>query len=608
MKNVIQLLKLTGPFKGSVILNLIFNVLGMLFSLFSFAMVVPLLKILFTTNQEDFIKIASKHDNISQSTDVMDYANYFMANMVLDNGKYYTLVAICIILIVVVFFKNLFTFLSAVFLNRVIYGVSRSMRKAIYHKILHLQLSFFSDEKKGDLMSRFTSDVREIELSIASSIRGAFKDPFYLIGYILALFYINASLSIFILIFLPISGAVIAFIGNGLKRKSKQGQQQGGILLSVLEETLSGLRIIKAFNAEDKVERSYEEKNNHLYRLFIRIYKRVDVASPISEFLGIVSTSVVLLYGGNMVINGTLEPDLFIGYIILFSQLISPAKSISKAIYESNRGIAALQRINEILEADTTIKDASNAVSIESFNKEIAYENVSFKYENEYVLKNVSFKVENGKTIALVGQSGSGKSTLADLLPRFYDIEEGQITLDGKPIKDITLKSLRDKLGIVTQQSILFNDTVFNNIAFGKPDATIEEVIQAAKIANAHEFIEQLEHAYETNIGDGGGKLSGGQKQRLSIARAVLKNPPILILDEATSALDTESEKLVQDALNKLMQNRTSLVIAHRLSTIQHSDEIIVMQKGEIVERGTHQELIAQNGVYKKLTDMQSFG
>jgi ABC-type multidrug transport system fused ATPase/permease subunit len=472
---------------------------------------------------------------------------------------------------------------------------------------MRLQLSYFSEEKKGDLLSRFTTDVREIELALLASVNAAFKEPFYILGYIITLFVINIKLSIFIIVFLPVSGTIISLVGRGLRKRARDGQQQVGELLSSAEESLSGLKIIRGFNAEEKVQQKFEDKSNLLRKLMIRVFRRVDIASPASEFLGIVATSGVLLYGGHLVFSDQLEPDLFIGYLVLFSQLINPFKSISKAIYEANRGNAALNRIEEITKAEVSIKDKENAIAISDFSDSVHYKNVCFKYEHEYVLKQVDLEIKKGQTIALVGQSGSGKSTLADLLPRFHDIQEGEILIDGVNIKNVTLKSLRDQLGIVTQQSILFNDTVFNNIAFGVPNATKEQVIEAAKIANAHEFIEQLDKGYETNIGDGGGKLSGGQRQRLSIARAVLKNPPLLILDEATSALDTESEKLVQDALNKLMENRTSLVIAHRLSTIQHADRIIVMHEGKIVEEGNHQELIAAGGVYKRLTELQSF-
>jgi len=586
-----------------------FNLLGMVFALFSFAMVIPLLRVLFNTNAAQFAEVIASYErgNAIGQDGVLEYINYLMATIVVDHGKYYVLVTICIALVIVVLFKNLFSYLSSVFLSMALHAVSRDLRSQLHDKVLQLQLSFFSDEKKGDLMSRFTTDVKEVELSLMASINAAFKDPFYIIGYIITLFVINAKLSIFIIVFLPVSGLVIALIGKGLKKKAKQGQENAGNLLSSVEESLTGQRIIKGFNAEQRTRERFEEKNYSLYRIMIKFYRRMDLASPSSEFLGIVSTTGVLLFGGNLVFSGELEPDLFIGYLVLFSQLISPFKAISKAIYEASRGMAALTRIKEITDEEVSIKDKPNALEVKTFTDKVSYKNVSFKYQKEYVLKNVNFELSSGKTIALVGQSGSGKSTLADLLPRFYDLEEGEIQLDGTNIIDLSLSSLRDQLGIVTQQSILFNDTVFNNIAFGVETATEEEVVKAAKIANAHEFIKELEKGYQTNIGDSGGKLSGGQRQRLSIARAILKNPPILILDEATSALDTESERLVQDALTNLMKNRTSLVIAHRLSTIQHADEILVMEKGEVIERGNHSELIAQNGVYKKLTEMQNF-
>jgi len=544
LKNLFNLIKLVGPYKKAVGLNLMFNLLGMLFALFSFAMVIPLLRVLFNTNSDQFAEVIAKYEETASVNQegILEYINYLMATMVVEHDKYYVLVAICVALVVVVFFKNLFSYLSSVFLSLALHAVSRDLRSKLHDKVLRLQLSFFSEEKKGDLMSRFTTDVKEVELSLMASINAAFKDPFYIVGYIITLFVINAKLSIFIIVFLPLSGLVIGLIGRGLKKKAKQGQENAGSLLSSVEESLSGQRIIKGFNAEERTRQRFEEKNYSLYRIMIKFYRRMDLASPSSEFLGIVSTTGVLLFGGNLVFSEELEPDLFIGYLVLFSQLISPFKAISKAIYEASRGVSALTRIKEITGEEVSIIDRPNALEVISFNDKVSYNNVSFKYQKEYVLKNVNFELSRGKTIALVGQSGSGKSTLADLLPRFYDIEEGEILFDGNNIKNVTLTSLRDQLGIVTQQSILFNDNVYNNIAFGVDSATKEEVIQAAKIANAHEFIEKLENGYQTNIGDSGGKLSGGQRQRLSIARAVLKNPPILILDEATSALDTESD------------------------------------------------------------------
>ena len=483
MKNLIKLITLVGDYKKAVGLNLFFNLFGMVFSLFSFAMVIPLLRILFNTNAEQFAETISKYEGavgVSQEG-MLEYINYLMATLVVEHGKYFVLVAICISLIIVVFFKNLFSYLSSVFLSIALHAVSRDLRSKLHDKVLHLQLSFFTDERKGDIISRFSTDVKDVELALLAGLNAAFKNPFYIIGYIIALFVINAKLSIFIIVFLPLSGLVIALIGRGLKKKAKQGQENAGNLLSSVEESLTGQRIIKGFNAEERTRNRFEDKNNNLYSIMIKFYRRMDLASPSSEFLGIVSTTGVLLFGGNLVFSGELEPDLFIGYLVLFSQLISPFKAISKAIYEASRGIAALNRIKEITDEEVSIVDQTNALEVTSFNDKVSYNNVSFKYQKEYVLKNVSFDLLSGKTIALVGQSGSGKSTLADLLPRFYDLEEGEIQLDGNNIKDISLKSLRDKLGIVTQQSILFNDTVFNNIAFGVETATEEEVIRCCK-------------------------------------------------------------------------------------------------------------------------------
>lgn len=607
MKNVLEILRLLFHYKKWVALNVLFNFLGMLFSIFSFAMMIPLLRILFKS-QDELTEMTANAQQLEYSkTGLSDYIDHLMANAVIDYGQEQVLVFICIIMIGMFLLKNLCIYLSSLCLSKALHSVSNRLRKEMHERILGLNLSFFSDEKKGDLISRFTADVREVEFSILASVDAAFKQPFYLIGTIIALFIISVKLSIFILIFLPVAGGIIALVGKSLKRNARAGQEEMGNMVSSVEETLTGIKVLKAFNAEKRASRSFDEKNDNIRNLMIRIFRVVDIASPLGEVLGIAATSGVLLYGGNMVFQDGFEPDFFIYYLAMFSQLITPFKVISKASFEANRGKAALNRIREITDATIQIADSPNAIALNEFQQEIAFENVSFKYETEWVLKNINLKIEKGKTVALVGQSGSGKSTMADLVPRFYDVVEGAITVDGTDIRNVRMQDLRGLLGMVTQQSILFNDTVFNNIALGVPDATEDQVREAAKIANAHEFIEQLENGYHTNIGDGGGKLSGGQKQRISIARAVLKNPPILILDEATSALDTESEKLVQDALNNLMQHRTSLVIAHRLSTIQHANEIVVMNEGEIVERGTHQQLIERNGTYKKLIDMQSF-
>jgi subfamily B ATP-binding cassette protein MsbA len=608
MKNLIILFKLSLTHKKDIGLNLIFNLLGMFFSLFSFAMVIPVLRIIFNTNSEQFIEMTNRHPNgiIFSEEGLMDWTNYQVANYVVQNGKFDTLVIICIFLVSMVFLKNLFTYLSMFFRANVINGIAKNLRTELFNKILHLQLAYFTEEKKGDLLSRFSSDIREIEVSMAASINAIFKDPFYILGYFITLFIISAKLSIFILIFLPVAGAVISIIGNSLKRKTNKGQEDSGKLLSMAEETLYGLRIIKGFNAEDRMNTWYNNKNKSLYKTMLSISKRVYLASPISEFLGVTTTAGVLIYGGNLVFQGEITPDFFIGYLILFSQLISPFKAISKAIYESSRGASALNRIDEILDAKTTITNNSNAIELESLKGNIEFVNVHFKYKDEFVLKNINLKIQKGQTIAVVGQSGSGKTTMADLVPRYYDVNEGEITINNINIKNYSLNSLRACIAMVTQESILFNDTIKNNLAFGIENASIENIIEAAKIANAHEFITKMEDGYNSNIGDGGSKLSGGQKQRLSIARAILKNPELLILDEATSALDTESEKLVQEALTRLMKNRTSLVIAHRLSTIQHSDIIIVLEKGEIVEQGSHVELIKKAGHYSKFIKLQN--
>jgi len=608
MKNIYKIISLSANFKKYVSLNIIYNVLGMFFSLFSFAMIIPILRILFTSDNLYFAKLVNDYKGLEYSSSgIQSFINYQVASGVIEHGKFAVTLWICLCLVSAIIVKNLFAYLAMLNMSKTLHSISMEIRKKFYEKMLALNLSFFSDERKGDLLSRITSDVREVELAFMSSLDAAFKEPFYIIGYITVLFLINFKLSIFIIVFLPVAGIIISQIGKSLRKTTKEGQIKTGELLSQIEESIGGLRIIKAFNAEQKMIAKFEIKNKGVYKLLVRIFKRVDMASPVSEVLGIIATCCVLLYGGDLVLSGSLDPDYFIGYIILFSQLIPAFKTISKATYESNKGVSALERIEEITKAEVDIKDKVNAHSLATFSDKIEYKNITFKYENEYVLRNVTFTINKGKTIALVGQSGSGKSTLADLLPRFYEVKDGEILIDGYNIKDITMHSLRDQLGIVTQQSILFNDTVFNNIALGVENATIEDIVSAAKIANAHEFILQLENGYHTNIGDSGDKLSGGQKQRLNIARAILKNPPILILDEATSALDTESERLVQDALNKLMKNRTSIIIAHRLSTIQHADEIIVLQKGEIIERGTHSELLSQNGTYRKLSDLQIF-
>ena len=608
MKNLIRIAKITLQFKRTLFLNLGFNILGMVFSIFSFAMIIPLLRIIFNSSNTVFEKtISSYSGDFNWSKDgVLNFINYYLAKYAISEGRYSALILICIFLVIMVFLKNMFTFLSTFFLSDLVQSSVKKLREKMYQKILVLPMSFFSDERKGNLLSTFSADLKETELAIKATTNAIFKDPFYVIGYFATLFIISYKLTFFIVLFLPIAGLIISKVSNGLKKRSKKGQENLGDILSLTEETLFGLRIIKSFNAQSFMNNRFETKSNSLYTLMLGINRRIYLASPISEFLGVLATSGVLLYGGNLVLNEFIQPDVFIGYLILFSQLISPFKSISKAIYDSSLGIAALERIEKITLEDKLIKNNPENPEPVNFNKEISFKNVSFKYNKEQVLENISFKIKKGETVAIVGHSGSGKSTIADLLIRFYDAVSGEIKIDNLNIKEINLNQLRSLMGVVTQDSILFNDTVINNIAFGV-EIENSQVLESAKMANANEFIQNLDKKYETFIGDAGNKLSGGEKQRLSIARAIYKNPEILILDEATSSLDTKSEKAVQEALNRLMKNRTSMVIAHRLSTIQNADKIIVLDSGKIVEMGSHNELLSKNSFYKKFIDMQSF-
>lgn len=570
-------------------------------------MLMPVLDVLFKSDEEFKEMLATPPVEALSFDNFYDHIYFNLAEVILQFGKNEVLLWICISLIIMTLLKNVTKYFAMFFLAAIRNGVVRDLRNSIYHKILHLPLSYFSEEKKGDVMAKASNDVQEVEWSIMTSLEASFREPVTIIGILFFLFYTSAELTLFIFILLPVSGLIIGQLGKSLKKTSSKGQQKMGELLSVIEETLTGLRIIKAFNAEDKSEAKFQENNQAYARLMIKMYRKRDLASPLSEFLGILVVGIVLMYGGKLVITGELQASMFIGYLAIFSQIISPVKALSSASYHVQKGSASMDRIHDILDADTSIEDPAQPKKIESFNKEISYNNIRFGYTNEDVIHDISLSIKKGETVALVGPSGGGKSTLADLLPRFYDVKEGEIAIDGVNIKEATLRNIRDLMGIVTQKSILFNDTVANNIAFGVDNASREEIERAAKIANAHEFIVNLENGYDTNIGDGGNKLSGGQQQRLSIARAVLKNPPILILDEATSALDTESEKLVQEALENLMQNRTSIVIAHRLSTIQNADKICVIEKGRIVEQGKHNELINNNGVYRKLSELQSF-
>ena len=605
MKNINRIFKYVKPYWGLASLNIFFNILSVLFSLVSLAMVVPFLGLLFGTQKLVTIKPAFGLTVNSVSGNF----NYYISKIIIDYGKVDALIFICLLVVVLFFLKNLFRYLGMYYLAPIRNGVVKDIRNDLYLKILILPLSYYSEQKKGDLIARMTTDVQEVEWSIMSSLEMIFRDPLNIVIFLITLLIMSPQLTLFVLILLPVTAYAIGRIGKSLKRSSEKVQKRMGIILSVIEETISGLRIIKAFNAIDHSEKKFKNINNDYTKIMIKVYRKRDLANPLSEFIGALVLVIIMWFGGKLVLGNdpSITPEVFIAYVVIFSQLIVPVKSFVTAYYNIQKGIASVERIKQVLDAEEIIEEKPNAVSIKTFGKEISYNNVCFTYEKEEVLSNVNLKVEKGKTIALVGPSGGGKSTMVDLLPRFYDCTKGEIKIDGTPIKDFVISDLRGLMGIVTQESILFNDSVFNNIAFGLKNAKEEDVIEAAKIANAHEFIIELENGYHTTIGDRGSKLSGGQRQRLNIARAILKNPPILILDEATSSLDTESERLVQDALEKLMRNRTSIVIAHRLSTIQHADEIIVLQKGEIAERGNHAELIEKNGAYKKLCELQSF-
>ena len=605
LKKILQFAK---PYKRFAILNIISNVFYALFSTLAFISFIPMLRVLFQEEKPISTKPVWNGEFGSIKDYANDYSNYFLNQQVEQYGEVAALVSICITVIVLFFLKNLFNYLALYFIANLRNGMLKDIRNRIYDKIVELPVSFFSEKRKGDFISRITSDVQEIQTSFLSMLELFVKEPLTLIFTLVFMIGISPKLTLFVLVFLPLAGLLISTIGKKLKSQSTQAQQENANFLTIVEESLSSLKIIKGFNAEDKFKRKFYSSTGRLNQILNTLLHRQNLASPMSEFLGVVVITIILWFGGRMVlIDNTMDASTFIGFLVLTYNILTPAKAISKATYSIQKGNASAERILEILETESTIQDDRNAVKKESFDENIEVKNINFRYEKENVLKNFSMQVEKGKMIALVGQSGSGKSTIANLITRFYDVNEGLIKLDGHNIKGITKKSLRNLMGLVTQDSILFNDTVKNNIALGKDNATEEEIIDALKVANAWEFVKELPEGLETNIGDSGNKLSGGQKQRLSIARAVLKNPPIMILDEATSALDTESEKLVQKALENMMKNRTSIVIAHRLSTIQNADKIIVLHRGEIVEQGKHLELLAQKGTYQKLVEMQSF-
>ncbi|MCA0933811.1 ABC transporter ATP-binding protein/permease [Lutimonas saemankumensis] len=602
-----KILRFAKPYLRYAWLNVFFNILYAIFNVLSVLAFIPVLGILF--GREEKVTVKPEFKGLTGIYDyVQDSLNFYVSNMMETGGLEQALLFICLISFSMFFFKNLFRYLALFVLSFLRTGVVKDLRDALYKKIVSLPLSYFSEKKKGDTMARMSNDVQEIEVSFLNTLEAIVREPLTIVFTLTSMFAISAKLTLFAFILLPVSGVIISSVSKRLKAKSLLAQQETGNFLSFIEETLTGLKVIKSFTAEKKMEQKFKGSTLRLKQLMTSVFNRTNLASPMSEFLGSATIIAILWYGGRIVLLGEdeMKPQEFLGYIGLFYLILNPAKAISKALFSIQKGNASAERIISILETENDIIDRDNAIEKESFEHEIELKNISFKYKDDYVLKNFSMKIPKGKSIALVGQSGSGKSTLANLIPRFYDVNEGAILIDGVSVKDIKKRSIRELMGIVTQESILFNDSVKNNITLGVDHASDEAIEEAAKVANAHEFIMALPEQYDNNIGDSGNMLSGGQRQRLSIARAVLKNPPIMILDEATSALDTESEQLVQSALEKMMENRTSVVIAHRLSTIQKADLIVVMQNGKIVEQGKHSELLKKKGAYFKLVNMQS--
>lgn len=601
-----KILRFAAPYKKYAFLNIFFNLLYALFSALSFAALIPMLDVLFKQTEQVYTK--PTYEGIGSIKEyVQDYLSYRLTSFS-DADEMQALILVIGLVLILFFLKNIFNYLAMYFITFLRNGVLKDIRNRMYEKITDLPISFYSEKRKGDVIARITSDVLEIQHSFLSILELLVREPLTILFTIGVMFFISVKLTLFVFIFIPLAGMIISRIGKSLKKKSDRVQKEQGEFLSIVEETLGGLRVIKAFNAESRFYKVFSASTERFFHFSNKLLNRQNLASPTGEFLGIVVIGVLLWFGGKMVlVDKTLDASSFIAYMGLAYNILTPAKAISKASYGVKKGNAAAERVLQILETENPIKESDNPVQVKDFTSSLTLNNIAFKYEDDWVLENFTLELPKGKTVALVGQSGSGKSTVANLVTRFYDVDQGEITIDGTDIRRLSKRSLRGLMGLVTQESILFNDSVRNNIALGKEDASDEEIIEAAKIANAHDFITQLPKGYDTNIGDSGNKLSGGQKQRLSIARAVLKNPPIMILDEATSALDTESERLVQEALEKLMQNRTSLVIAHRLSTIQKADSIVVMEKGKILETGTHEVLLKQKGVYYKLVAMQSF-
>lgn len=620
MKDFLKVLnRFAKPYMKYFYLNLTFSILGTIAGLFSFAMIIPVLQILFKVDNGESAMYAAKI--VMPHTDgIQDYFkaleevikhnfNYYIYSRISQKGPAAGLVTVAAVLVIMTALKTGFTYLGSYFMIPLRSGIVRDLRNVIFKKLISMPLSFFSEKRKGDIMSRVTSDVQEVESSIVGSLDALLRNPILITIYLLVMIIISWKLTLFVLILLPISIALVGWISKTLKRTSNKGQIQLGVILSQIEESLGGLRVIKAFRAEDTVQNRFSDANEKFRSISNRLSRKRQSASPVSELMGTLIIAVVLCYGGSLILQdgSDLTGSVFIYYMLVFYSIVQPAKALSAGVYSVQKGMASMDRIDEILDAESSIVDKPNAQDMQSFNKDIVYNNLSFKYDSDYVLNDINITIKKGETIAFVGQSGSGKTTLAELLPRFYDVTDGQILIDGVDVKDLTMSSMRSYMGYVNQEPILFNDTFFNNIAFGIKGATEEDVIAAAKVANAHQFIIETENGYHSNVGDRGGRLSGGQRQRVSIARAILANPEILILDEATSALDTESERLVQNALEHLMKNRTTVVIAHRLSTIKNADCIYVINEGSVIESGKHQELIDKKGTYFNLHEMQVF-